>query len=218
MSAIGSSNDRNGGPRQRVRTQIVTATLELISAGGYAAFTVDALVRASGVSKTTVYRWWNNRAHVALETMRAAYGWPAEATGDNATARIRSHLVAEATYHGGPAGEILRGVVADSQLRPALAETLKRLYLSPRHEDLEALLREGIATGDLRSDLDVTVAAFMLSAPLLQTLLHASVPAPTDFADRLVDEALTGMARRPVESRIASSPRNRGTLPRCVGQ
>jgi AcrR family transcriptional regulator len=188
-------SDRPPGPRPRVRERILATTQDLIASGGYAAFTIDALVTASGISKTTVYRWWDNRAHVALETMQAAYGWPAEATGPDAIARIRSHLNAEVDYYRGPAGPILRGVFADSQLRPALAETLRRLYLAPRHEAMELLIREGIADGMLREDLDVPVAALMLSAPVLQTFLGAGVPAPENIADRSVAAFLTGMAR-----------------------
>jgi AcrR family transcriptional regulator len=188
-------SDRSQGPRPRVRDQILATTQELIAEGGYAAFTIDALVSASGISKTTVYRWWDNRAHVALDTMHAAYGWPAEPAGDDPISRIRSYLSAEVEYQNGPAGPILRGVFADSQLRPALAETLSRLYLAPRQEAMESLLRAGITGGVLREDLDVPVAALMLSAPLLQTLLGSAAPAPADIADRSVDVLLAGIAR-----------------------
>ena len=185
------------GPRQRVRQQVLDATRDLIEAGGYTAFTVDRLVGASGVSKTTVYRWWDNRAHVALDMMMAAYGWPAVPGGASIVDRVRGFIKAEREYHAGPAGPILRGLFADSQHRPALIATLRAQYLAPRHEELQDLLHEGAKTGELRSDLDVEIAAAMVLAPLFQALLESGANEIPDLTDRLLDTLLQGASVTP---------------------
>lgn len=194
LRAGGRARGGRRGPQARVRHTLQAAGLALLAEQGYPGFTIDALVSASGISKSTVYRWWDDRAHLALDTMLAAYGWPEEASGDDPIALVKSYLAAELAYHQGPAGVVLRGVFADAQLRPALAQTFRRLYLAPRQEGLETLLDAGVSAGCFRSDLDVPTAASMLSAPLWQKLFVTSEPLPAAYSERLVDTAMVGMS------------------------
>lgn len=57
---------RPGGRSARVRTAVFEATLELLASGGYRALTIEAVAKAAGVNKTTVYRNWPTRTALVL--------------------------------------------------------------------------------------------------------------------------------------------------------
>ena len=50
----------SGGPGE-TRRRVLGATVELIDRVGYRSVTVDAIARASGVSRSTIYRHWPSR-------------------------------------------------------------------------------------------------------------------------------------------------------------
>ena len=190
----GKPSGRPRGPRERVRRQVLDATRELVEAGGYSAFTVDALVALSGVSKTTIYRWWDNRADVALDMMEDGFGLPAEVDDSgSAASRIVRYLAAEMAYYAGPAGMILRGILADAQHRPPLAATVERRFFGPRREGVRDLVRQGVEVGEFRADADPDLTSALLLAPLLQSLLTGQPAQTGDLPERLVTAVVGGL-------------------------
>lgn len=186
------------GPRGRVRRQVLDAARELVESAGYSAFTVDALVALSRVSKTTIYRWWDNRAEVALDMMEDAYGLPADVDEKGTTrSRIERCLSAEMTYHGGPAGRVLRGILADAQHRPALAATVERRYLAPRRAVLQHLVQRGIDEKEFRCDANAELMASLLIAPFLQSLLTGWPPRTEDLPREVVEALFIGLRVTP---------------------
>ena len=59
-----------GRPRSlRAQRDILDATSERIEKGGYPAATIEAIAARSGVAKTTIYRWWPNRAALVVDLL-----------------------------------------------------------------------------------------------------------------------------------------------------
>jgi hypothetical protein len=68
--------------------------------------------------------------------------------------------------------------------------------LEPRREVIREVLRQGIASGELRPDLDVDAALFMLIGAVVARRGHEQHAVPPDYAERIVDELLRGLAAR----------------------
>ena len=182
-------------PRERVHEQVIRAAHQLIETGGYTALTVDALVAASGISKKTVYRWWNNRADVALDMAALSYGEP-DAVGDGPILqRVQQFVQAEARYLLGPAGPVLAGILGDAQRRPALAATVENRYFAVRRSALSRLLVDAAdqSAAGMTSDSDTDLVATVLLAPLYQSLLTGHPPLTEELADRIVALVLSGV-------------------------
>jgi hypothetical protein len=71
--------------------------------------------------------------------------------------------------------------------------------VEPRRDVMRQVLRRGIETGELRTDLDVELTLLMLSSPALAQNMLTWNPNVSDegFAEALVDAVLRGATTRP---------------------
>src|SRR5262250_285407 len=59
-----------GRPRsEKARVAVLNAACDLFEEGGYPATTIEAIAARSGVAKTTIYRWWPNRAALVVDLL-----------------------------------------------------------------------------------------------------------------------------------------------------
>ena len=79
---------------------------------------------------------------------------------------------------------------------PRLMERYVETVLEPRREVVRAVLRRGMATGELRPDLDVEAALFMLIGAVVARRGHEQQAIPAGYAERVVDELLRGLSAR----------------------
>jgi hypothetical protein len=86
-------------------------------------------------------------------------------------------------------------MVGASVSNPPLAAHYRAQILEPRRARIADVVREGVASGELRADLDVESAIDMLVGALLYRVVFTG---PDDVDDglpeRIVDEALRGLA------------------------
>ena len=66
--------EENGADRDprvvRTREKVMSAAIDLLAESGYSGFSVDAIVRRSGVAKTTLYRHWPSRADLLVAVIK----------------------------------------------------------------------------------------------------------------------------------------------------
>lgn len=185
-----------GRPRSAQADEaIVDATVALLSEEGFERLSMDAVASRAGVGKATIYRRWPSKEALVIEAVaRRTDPFPDEPTGT-----VRERLVAvlggvlAASRTG--AGRLLPCMVGATVSNPPLAAHYRAQILEPRRERLAALLREGVANGELRDDLDVDAAVDTLVGALLYRIVFTGSEAIDDAApERLVDAALRGLA------------------------
>jgi hypothetical protein len=64
------------------------------------------------------------------------------------------------------AATVLPCLISELQRSPTLHECYQKV-IEPRRELMRAVLRRGVASGDLRPDIDIEVVLAMLAAPLV---------------------------------------------------
>jgi hypothetical protein len=72
----------------------------------------------------------------------------------------------------------------------------KETVVKPRHEVIRAAIRRGIEAGQLRPDTDVEIALLALTGTVLAKEKAADGMLNGDFAARVVDELMLGLATR----------------------
>jgi AcrR family transcriptional regulator len=159
-------------PSPRVRTAVLGAAHDLIEADGFFGLTVDGLVGASGISKATIYRWWENRAAVALDVLTEFVPVSAEDASDPAAGSVAvdelTRLVrAEVAYLRTGAGSVIAGLVADAQRDAGRARTFEERYLAPRRRRLEEAAGQ-VAGADAAAQLAETIQSAVYGRLLLR--------------------------------------------------
>src|ERR1700678_1403158 len=185
-----------GRPRSEAsRGAIIAAASELLRTIGLNRMSTAAVAEASGVGKTTIYRWWPSKGTLALdaylEDMRTKVVVPD--TGDGAK-DLRRHARAVIEFYAGKEGRIFAQFMAEAQSDPALAEAFRDRFLSQRRATVRTIWQRGVARGDFRDDVDADVAMDMIFAPIVYRLLAGHAPLSRSLAESLVNAALGGLA------------------------
>lgn len=179
--------------------RVIVATVELIDKVGYRSVTVDAVARASGVSKSTIYRHWSSRNGLLLEAFTSYVDESTEVadTGD-AIADLRTYLRKIAFHVSvGGAGEIVTGLISDSLEDHEFAESFRVKVIEPRRLGFLRILLRGQNRGQIRKDVDLRSAVDALYGSIHHRLLMTGEPIDAPFASALTDFAQLGLATRP---------------------
>ena len=192
MSVAKVEGARRGRPRLESTDQaIFTAAAELIGERGYDGFSMAAVADRAGVAKTTVYRRWPTRSHLALETMTSVMRVSLLDSGDlRADLLCFARTLAAALRQPGTRRLIAELTLASIQ-RPELAGAFQRLFLQ-RRIDAQATIDRARSKGELRGGVDRELLIDQIAGPLYyRALLAADGPADA-YAEDLVDAVLEG--------------------------
>ncbi|MFC7587681.1 TetR/AcrR family transcriptional regulator [Nonomuraea antimicrobica] len=187
-----------GRPRsEKAEKAIVDATLDLIGEGmGVSELTIEAIAARAGVGKTTIYRRWSNKEDLvvdALATLKAPLP-PLSGTS------VRDDLISLVDAMRQESGQartrcVMNIAMSEADRYPRLMERFVKRAVEPRRLAMRAVVERGIATGELRADLDVDLAIAVISGTMIhQTKWGPAGDLAPDLAERVVDTVLRGLA------------------------
>lgn len=192
------SRGRGRRPADEVRGDVLRAVGEVLLSEGMADLTFERAARLSGVSKTTLYKWWPSRGALALDgyfhAVQPTLAFPD--TGD-----IRADLLEQLhafvrLMTSTPAGRVLAELIGESQTDKDLAVAYRSLYSSGRRGLAAERLRSAQELGQIRDDVDVRVVIDQLWGAVYHRLLIPDEPITDSFVDALVSNLLGGIAQR----------------------
>jgi TetR/AcrR family transcriptional regulator of autoinduction and epiphytic fitness len=176
---------------QRTRDTVLPATLSLLADGGFAAFTMEGVAEAAGVSKSTVYRHWPTKLSLLRDALEELNRQPdVELEGGPARAqveRLLDHLVG--ALSDSVIAACIPALVEAAEHHREVAEFLHQ-YSAARRTALTRVLRKGIEEGELPQYLDPELAALALSGPIFYRRLMTAHPFPSDDIACLVQQVL----------------------------
>lgn len=188
---------RGRRPADEVRADVLCTVGRLLLDEGIADLTFERVARLSGVSKTTLYKWWPSKGALALDgyfhAVQHTLAFPD--TGDIRTdlrdqLRAFVHLMTTT-----PAGRILAELIGQAQTDPDLAVAYRTMYSSERRRLAAERLRAAQEAGQVRADVDPQVVVDQLWGAVYHRLLVPDEPVTEGFADALVDNLLGGIAQ-----------------------
>ena len=187
-----------GRPRSAQADEaIVDAALALLSEEGFDRLSMDAVAARAGVGKATIYRRWASKEALVIEAVaRRTDPFAVESTG-SVRDRLVTLLETMLATSRSPVGRLLPCMVGATVSNPALARHYRDQILTPRRGRIAEIVRAGIASGELRADVDVEVAVDQVVGPLLYRIVFADQePVPEGHCAALVDSLLAGLAGR----------------------
>ena len=185
---------RAGRPRdQRADAAILRAALDLLAERGVHAFRVDEVAKRARVGKATIYRRYASKERLVA----AAVGALVSEIALPDTGSTRGDLLslmhdAVAVYTRPYASGLMAGLVEAMRHDAELAAAVRGGFLATRRQALAAVLKRGVARGELREALDVELALDVLGGPLFYRLLITGAPIDEQLAESVVDLVLAG--------------------------
>lgn len=153
--------------------ELIAAALRLFAERGFAATRLDDVAAAAGVSKATVYLYFDNKERLFEAVVRAAITPSLEHAAhlvdvfDGPTPNLLRTLLGlfEAALDG-PFPSIAKLIIAESGNFPELAKLWHDLALSRALGLLRKVIERGIARGEFRR-VDPAVYAPLIAAPVV---------------------------------------------------
>ncbi len=152
------------------KSRILTAAREVCSEGGYEAARMDEIARRAGVSKGTLYNFFESKEALLLATVLASHQdfvvvLPAvedpsldvrerldaliESLADGFEGIVRYNMLAHQAWSV---------VLGSPSMRQELLSALRTIYAG-YVEQLQSILEAGVRSGVLRSEIDIPVVA-----------------------------------------------------------
>ncbi|MGW3545541.1 TetR/AcrR family transcriptional regulator [Nocardia niigatensis] len=178
---------------EATRQAILDASLRLLGESDGAPVTIDAIARAAGVGKQTVYRWWPSKGAVLLDalTERSALEVPPL---DSGSLRTDLRTLMASTFLGAQRSSTapaLRTLVREAAHDPHLAELL-RTFTAQRREAVRAVLERGRQRGELSAGADVDLMIDQFYGVFWYRFILGHAPLDDALAERLTDSILAG--------------------------
>jgi AcrR family transcriptional regulator len=189
---------RPGRPRsERADQAIIDAALSLFAESGPEGLCIERVAARAGVGKATIYRRWPGKEDLLLDAIAALKAPMPEPAGRSVREDLVTLLGAMCQESGDPrqAREFAL-LLGEGAKYPRLMARYVETVLEPRREVIRSVLRRGIATGELRPDLDVDAALFMLVGAVLARRGPEQPPISPDYPELVVDGLLRGLAAR----------------------
>lgn len=193
---------RPGGRNAAVRLAVARTVLGFLEEGS-SEFGVSEIAARAGVHRTTVHRRWPTRSALLGEALALHYSRVAvPMTGDFA-ADLRALAHQLARHLAEPAQRTLHGMAI------AGGETgfieLLRSHWFPLRRRMAALVRSGIASGQLRPDADVDAVIQLLLGPLVMNPLFTRAATTSRHVDTITDAVLRAFLRS--DARASAPPK-----------
>jgi len=175
------------------RQAILNAAAELVAEVGYAGLSIEGIAARSGTGKQTIYRWWPSKADVLLEALaeKADLHIPIPDEGSYA-ADLRAFLAASFALGRKPQViEVLRALMAESQINPEFGERFRAGFLRRRRDALGVLVDRALARGDLPPVPRAATIADLVFGLIWYRVLATREP----IDERQIDELVTLLTR-----------------------
>lgn len=193
-----ASTPLRGRPRsERVRRAILDATRAVVEQGGYAAATIETIAARAHVAKSTIYRWWPNRAALVVDLLMemAADAVPMPSGRDPLLA-VRKEMGGIAAAADHLMGRLLTSLVSEAQHDPEIRAALLEGLFHPRSEATAKMVRKAQAAGLVREDIPAHVAVDLLVGPLFYRMLLRHQPLNAAFVSQVFRVVTAGLEPR----------------------
>jgi AcrR family transcriptional regulator len=177
-----------GRPRREdVDENILRAALAILSEGGFASMSMDAVAERAGVSKPTIYRRWSTKIELATACVPLLLRDDPVTTESDVWKALRIEIwLFWRAVEKDHAINIIGTLLAHEEQQPTLIAEYRENVAAVRRARVRAIFDRGIATGQLPHDVDVNLALNMLLGFYYASYIGGD-PQPLDWPDKCVE-------------------------------
>ncbi len=184
---------RPGGRTERVRQQMIAATLAIIAEQGVRAVTVEAVAVRAGIARTTLYRRWQSSERLILEVMRQELTPRASPVADTGSFRgdLKSLLLDLRNFLSSEPGVSIMEAVFFSRGSVDTAEAIHGFWKT-RFQVLSEITKRAEARRELPPTADPRRIIEFAAAPVYFTMFVWREPVTSAYIDEIVDFVVAG--------------------------
>jgi AcrR family transcriptional regulator len=155
-------------------TEILEATLEVLSDVGYDRLTMDAVAQRAKASKATLYRRWNGKVSLVIDALHHHHQQETPPTPVD-TGSLRGDLIASYCGAGGLTdkpevaafGAVLTAIMRD----PEFAAAFRRDVIAPKLAASRSVFDRAKERGEIDPDVDIELLAPALAGIVMHRLI-----------------------------------------------
>lgn len=178
---------------EEAQQKVLAAAVELVAEVGVSGFTVDAVAKASGVAKTTIYRRWGSGDALLMESLECSIEHLATPnTGSLRTDLIEMYTAVMAMFEQPHMFSTMLGALARAADDPDFHRLLQELE-HERHQPLQTILQLAQARGEIAADADLELMMEFVEGPMAaRKLLKLGTFQPGEI-EKIVEMVLAGL-------------------------
>jgi AcrR family transcriptional regulator len=185
--AATAARPRVEGDREQ---EILDAALEVLTDVGYDRLTMDAVAHRAKASKATLYRRWNSKATLVVESLARMKAPPVVPdTGDLRTDLLTAFCgMGGLTEHETTAtlGAVMTAVSTD----PEFAREFREQVVEPKARVSRIIFERALARGELRPGLDLEIVVPALAGIVLHRVFIFGEQPDSSLIERAVDQII----------------------------
>jgi len=172
---------KSGRPRsEAARATVLATALRLAREDTVQSITMEGIARAAGVSKATIYRWWNSKASVVIDAFVENHIVRTPMPRDCHPAEALVHhwrLLAE-QYSDWP-GDLVVQILAEGQSDPEVLREFRERFHYGRRAVVREVVDDLLRVCNLSGDMSAEDFADLFYAPLYMRLMwrHRAIDA-----------------------------------------
>ena len=162
---------RTAGRRrdERADAALIDAVLDLVSDGAtLSGLSLVTIARTAGVSRNSLYRRWKTKDALYLDVLESINRGLPDLAGRSAREDVTALLaVLIERVLDKRASHMLRALNAEADAFPELHRRYFDEIVAPRRDAMNQALRRGVASGEIRPDIEVDLLSEVLVSPVL---------------------------------------------------
>lgn len=174
----------SGRPRsEAVRRMILATTLRLLEKQTVKAISIEGIAKAAGVSKATIYRWWESKAAIVLDAFMEHHVVHTPMRKDISPGdALAEHIRSMVGQYAGLGGRIVAQILAEAQFDPDIARQFRERFHKGRRAVVRETVEEWRRSGGIPRTINVDLLMDILYAPIYLRLLTGHAPLSAEFA------------------------------------
>jgi len=190
--AAAAARPRIEGDREQ---QILDAALDVLADVGYDRLTMDAVASRAKASKATLYRRWNSKAKLVVESLARMKTAPVVPdSGD-----LRTDLLMAFCGMGGltdhDTTSTLGAVITAVNTDPEFAHEFREQVVAPKSRVSRTVFERALARGDLRPDIDLDLVVPALAGIVLHRVFILGERPDAALIERAIDQIILPAVR-----------------------
>jgi AcrR family transcriptional regulator len=189
------------------------AALDLLAQVGYDRLTMDAVAARARAGKTTIYRRWQGKAELVVDSLNSLKGGPEIPDTGSLRQDLRAMAESITSAEGQFGARVTIGMVNALAHDAELRRVFREKFVEPHRAGFRRVFERAVARGEMPGGHDLDLLARLLPALALQQLVLSGELPDARFAYRIMEEVVHPLATAPIASTRPASDATGGGEP-----